>query len=104
MFQFTKLPFETYIQLNLAIINARVVERLTLVVDYVMVDRQAFEKFENPIFFKIFKIPSNGLEPNQNFFQKKFQQIQSLQPFKVLAKMGCGQQAGWAMTKILMSI
>ena len=40
-------------------------------------DSQAFEKFENAIFFKIFKIPSNGqlvyvgLEPNQNFFQKK---------------------------------
>ena len=41
-------------------------------------DQQAFEKFENAIFFKIFKIPSNGqwetgigLEPNQNFFQKK---------------------------------
>ena len=33
---------------------------MTLAVDYVMVDRQAFEKFENAIFFKIFKIPSNG--------------------------------------------
>ena len=27
--------------------------------DYIMVDPQAFEKFENAIFFKIFKIPSN---------------------------------------------
>ena len=35
-----------------------------------------------------------GLEPHQNFFQKKrFQQIRSLEPSKVLAKMGRGGQA-----------
>ena len=35
-------------------------QHVALVVDYIMVDCQAFEKFENAIFFKIFKIPSNG--------------------------------------------
>ena len=33
-------------------------------------DRQAFEKFENAIFFKIFKIPSNG-QLTKIFFKKK---------------------------------
>ena len=44
-----------------------------------------------------------GLEPNQIFFQKKFQQIHLLEP-SFLAKMGRGQQADWATAKILMSI
>ena len=34
-----------------------------------------------------------GLEPNQNFFQKKFQQTWSLEASKILAKMGRGWQA-----------
>ena len=40
--------------------------------------RKSYEKLQNAIFFKIFKIPSNGqlvyvgLEPNQIFFKKKF--------------------------------
>ena len=35
-------------------------QKVTLDLDYIMVDCQAYEKFENAIFFKIFKIPSNG--------------------------------------------
>ena len=63
-----------------------------------MVDCQAFEKFENAIFFKIFKIPSNRqliLVSNLTkiFFEKKFQQIQSLEPSKILAEIGRGWQA-----------
>ena len=63
-----------------------------------MVDPQAFEKFENTIFFKIFKIPSNGqLVQVQNltkiFFEKKFQQTRSQEPSKVLVEMGHGWQA-----------
>ena len=55
-------------------------------------DRQAFEKFENAVFFKIFKIPSNEQlvqvqNLTKNFFKKKFQQTQSQEPFKILAKM-----------------
>ena len=34
-----------------------------------------------------------GVEPNQIFFQKKFQQMRLLEPFKVLAKKGHGWQA-----------
>ena len=66
--------------------------------DYGMVDPQAFENFENAIFFKIFKIPSDRqliLVSNLTkiFFEKKFQQIRLLEPFKVLAEMGRGGQA-----------
>ena len=45
-----------------------------------------------------------GLEPNQIFFQKKIQQIRSLELSKVLAKMGRAKQADWETAKILMPI
>ena len=50
----------------------------------------SFEKFENANFFKISKIPfygvaRMGLEPHQKFFQIFFQQIWSLEEFKVFA-------------------
>ena len=60
-------------------------------------DSQAFEKFENAVFFKIFKIPSDRqliLVSNLTkiFFEKKFQQIRSLELSKIWAEMGrCGQ-------------
>ena len=59
---------------------------------------KAFEKFENAVFFKIFKIPSDRqliLVSNLTkiFFEKKFQQIRSLELSKVLAEMGRGGQA-----------
>ena len=49
---------------------------LCQIVDYVMMDPQAFEKFENAIFFQDIQnsfqwVTGIGLEPNQNFFQKK---------------------------------
>ena len=45
-----------------------------------------------------------GLEPHPDFFQKKFQQIQSLEPSKILAQMGRCWQADGATAKILLSI
>ena len=72
-------------------------------------DPQAFEKFENAIFFKIFKIPSNGwLEMVQNlpsfFLFTKSQQIRSLEGFQILVKMDRGWQADWVTAKIFVSI
>ena len=60
-------------------------------------EMKSFEKFENAIFFKIFKIPSvRQLIVVSNltkiFFEKKFQQIRSLELSKIWAEMGrCGQ-------------
>ena len=60
-------------------------------------DTQAFEKFENAVFFKIFKIPFDRqliLVSNLTkiFFEKKFQQLRSLELSKIWAEMGrCGQ-------------
>ena len=57
----------------------------------------------------ISKFPSNGLLEMvwnlPSFFRfKKFQQIRSLEAFKISAKMGRGWQADWAMAKIFCQI
>ena len=63
-----------------------------------MVDPQVDQKIAKRHFFQDIHnslqwVTGIGLEPNQNFFQKKIQQIRSLELSKVLAKMGCGWQA-----------
>ena len=66
--------------------------------DYAMMDPQLVRKIAKRHFFQDIQnsfqwATGIGLEPNQNFFQKKFQQIRSLEPFKVLAHIGRGWQA-----------
>ena len=69
---------------------------------------KAFEKFENAVFFKIFEIPSDRqliLVSNLTkiFFEKKFQQLLSLELSKIWAEMGRCGQADWATAKIFSS-
>ena len=68
------------------------------IVDYVMVDRQDFEKFENAIFSRYSKFllmcDWKWSKAYPVFFLFKIsQQIQSLEAFKVWAEIGCSWQA-----------
>ena len=61
-------------------------------------DPQVFGKIAKRHFFQDIQNSFNwatgiGLEPHQNFFRKKFQQMRSLEPSKILAKTGCCWQA-----------
>ena len=70
---------------------------LTLTKNCSSMDTQAFKNFENAVFFKIFKIPFDRqliLFSNLTkiFFEKKIQQLRSLELSKIWAEMGrCGQ-------------
>ena len=71
-------------------------------------EMKAFEKFENAVFFKIFKISSDRrliLVSNltKNFFEKKFQQLRLLELSKFWAEMGCCGQADLATAKFFSS-
>ena len=67
--------------------------------DIVKVDPQAFQKNQKHHFFRDIEksfqeVTPIGPEPHQFFLFKMSQQIRSLEASKVLAKMGCGWQAG----------
>ena len=66
---------------------------------------KAFEKFENAVFFKIFKIPSDRqliLVSNLTkiFFGKKFQQLWLLELSKIWGEMGLKIKIGGS-TKVV---
>ena len=76
-----------------------------LCVDIVKVDASAWWKISKCRFFKDIENSFNeathiGLEPHHFFLFKISQQIQSLEAFKVSAKMGRSWLAGWVMAKI----
>ena len=70
-------------------------------------DRQAFEKIVKRHFFQDIEISFKWvtgiiLKITQFFLFEKSQQMWSLEAFKILAEMGCGWQADWAMAKIFL--
>ena len=80
-------------------------ENVILDVDIVKVDPQAFQKNQKRHFFRDIEqsfqeVTSIVPEPRQFFLFEISQQIQLLEASKILAKMGCGWQADWAMAKI----
>ena len=78
-------------------------------VDSIREDFQLDQKISKRRFFQDIKdsfqwVIGNGLKPTQFFLFKIYQQIRSLEKFKVLAEMGRGWQADWAVTKIFVPI
>ena len=63
------------------------------------------KNFKTPFFERYWKILSRGYSNRSrtSYFFKICQQIQSLEAYKVFAKLGCGWQADWAMAQIFWS-